>query len=97
MKRKFPFAVRKRAKLATTSGRLKALEEEIIERLARVEENLRLLRVELVGNGRPGRIGQLETQVDELRAAHQRHRGVFLAVSFVISAAITLLSQLLLP
>lgn len=84
----------RRTALSTFSKR--AFEEETIERLTRLEENLRLLRIELVGNGRPGRIGQLENQVDELRAAHNRQRGVFLAVSFAIGAAITLLSQLFL-
>jgi hypothetical protein len=77
--------------LQTTLGRLKSFESESIERLARVEENLRLLRQELVGNGRAGRITLVEQHVDHLRAAHQRQRGIAAAISLIISLAAALL------
>ena len=74
-------------------GRLEAFEGAALERLARVEENLRLLRQELVGNGRPGRIAQLESQVDHLRSAHTRERGVIAGISLTISLLAALLSR----
>ncbi len=71
--------------LESALSRLAAFEGETIERLTRVEENLRLLRQELVGNGRPGRITQLEQQVDQLRSRHQRERGIIAGISLTIS------------
>lgn len=50
-----------------------------------MEENLRLLRQDLVGNGRPGRIAQLEAQVDQLRGDHARERGVIAGISLTVS------------
>jgi len=77
--------------LQATLLRLKSFESESIERLARVEENLRLLRQELVGNGRAGRITLLEQHVDHLRAAHHRQRGIVAGISFIISVGAALL------
>lgn len=77
--------------LQVTLGCLKSFESESIERLTRVEENLRLLRQELVGNGRAGRITLLEQHVDHLRAAHQRQRGIAAGISLIISFAAALL------
>jgi len=71
--------------LQSALGRLETFEGQTFERLARVEENLRLLRQELVGNGRPGRIAQLEAQVDQLRSDHIRERGLIAGISLSVS------------
>ena len=94
-RRKLASASHEEKLLQLTLGRLRSFEGDTIERLTRVEENLRLLRQELVGNGRPGRIAQLEGQVDQLRADHQRQQGIFAGVCFVVSLAGALLARLL--
>ena len=81
--------------LETTLDRLKTFETNSIERLSRLEENLHLLRKDLVGDGQPGRIPRLEIQVGEIRAEQSRQRGIFVGISFVISTAISFLSRFL--
>ena len=73
--------------------RLKTFERDSIDRLSRLEENLRLLREDLVGDGQPGRIARLEVDVEHLRNEYHRQRGVFAGISFVVSAAIALLAR----
>ena len=80
--------------LETAVEHLKSFENDVVERLTRIEENLRLLRQELLGDGQPGRIARIEADVSLLRAEYHRQRGVFAALSFVISAGIALLSRL---
>lgn len=75
--------------------RLKSFESESMERLTRVEENLRLLRHDLVGDGQPGRILRLEGSVGQLQAEYHRQRGLFAGISFVVSSAVALLSRFL--
>ncbi len=80
--------------LAATLERLKNFENDTSNRLARLEENLRLLRQDLVGDGQPGRILRLEDEVDRVRAAQQQQRGMLAALSFLISAAVAFLAHL---
>ncbi len=75
--------------------RLKTFESETNSRLSRVEENLRLLRQDLVGDGQPGRIPRLELELDQVRSDQHHQRGVLAAVSFIISAAVAFLSRFL--
>jgi hypothetical protein len=79
--------------LATAVERLKNFERDTIARLTRVEENLFLLRKDLMGDGHPGRIVQMENTVTDLRSDFQRQRGVFAAITFLISAAVALVSR----
>ena len=79
--------------LATAVERLKSFERDTIARLTRVEENLFLLRKDLMGDGQPGRIVQLENTVTDLRSEFQRQRGVFAAITFLISAGVALVSR----
>lgn len=81
--------------LQTTLDRLVSFESTSLERLSRVEENLRLLRQDLMGDGQPGRIQKLETDVSQLRAEYHRQRGIFAGISFVVSGAIALLFRFL--
>ena len=74
-------------------GRLQTIEQDIAERLTRVEENLHLLRSDLMGNGQPGRLRRIEIDLDSLRSELQRQRGVIAGVSMVISSAIAILAQ----
>lgn len=80
--------------LVATLERLKNFEHDTSNRLARLEENLRLLRQDLVGDGQPGRILRLEEEVDRVRAAQQQQRGMLAALSFLISAAVAFLAHL---
>lgn len=73
---------------------LRSFESDAIARLTRMEENLRLLRHDLLGDGQPGRIPRVEADVSVLRAEYQRQRGVFLAVSFIISVGTSFLYRL---
>lgn len=79
--------------LRATLGRLESFEGNVVERLTRVEENLRLLRQDLLGNGQPGRLGRMEIDMHQLRAESQRQRGVLAGISFIISTAIAFLSR----
>jgi len=79
--------------LAATLERLKTFERESIDRLSRLEENLRLLRHDIIGDGQPGRLRQVESVVAELRGEQQRQRGVFAGISFVVSAIVSLLAR----
>ena len=79
--------------LQSALDRLETFEGAAIERLARVEENVRLLRQELVGNGRPGRIAQIEAQVDQIRSEHLRQRGVIAGISFMVSLLAAFLAR----
>ena len=79
--------------LAAAVERLKIFERDTIARLTRMEENLHLLRRDLMGDGQPGRIVRLENAVGEMRADFQRQRGIFAAVMFLISAGVALLSR----
>ena len=81
--------------LQTALNRLEVFENNSLERLSRLEENLRLLRQDLIGDGQPGRIHRLEVEVGELRAESHRQRGIFIGISFVVSAVISLLSRFL--
>ena len=80
--------------LETVVEHLKSFENDVVERLTRMEENLRLLRQELMGDDQPGRISRIEADLSLLRAEYHRQRGVFAALSFVISAGIALLFRL---
>jgi hypothetical protein len=91
----WPGARRDQARVLVALDRLHSLERDISERLIRVEENLRLLRQDLLGNGQPGRISRLEIDLHQLRAESLRQRGILAGISFVISSAIALLSQFL--
>lgn len=82
--------------LRAALGRRETFEAESLERLSRVEENLRLLRQDLLGNGQPGRLGRLEVDMHDLRAESQRQRGILAGISLIISTAIALLSQIFL-
>lgn len=79
--------------LLAALGRLETFEAETIERLTRVEENLRLLRQELVGNGRPGRIAQLEATLDQVRTTQARERGIVAGISLTISFLAAILAR----
>ncbi len=81
--------------LLATLERLKAFEQDSIERLTRVEEGLRLLRQDLIGNGQPGRILRLESDLDVIRTEHARQRGLLAGISFVISTVAGLLARYL--
>ena len=81
--------------LQTTLHLLEAFESNSIERLSRLEENLRLLRQDLMGDGQPGRIQRLEVEVGQLRADSQRQRGIFIGISLVVSSVISFLSLFL--
>lgn len=81
--------------LQVTLERLKTFESETTARLTRVEENLRLLRLDLMGDAQPGRISRVEGDVAELRAEYHRQRGIFAAISVVVSAAVAFLSRFL--
>lgn len=80
--------------LAATLERLKTFERESIDRLSRLEENLRLLRQDIVGDGQPGRLAHLEVAVDKLRDEQQHQRGIFTGISFVISTLVTVAARL---
>ena len=80
--------------LETAVEHLKSFESDAVARLTRIEENQRLLRHDLLGDGQPGRISRIEADVSLLRAEYHRQRGVFAALSIVISAVIALLSRL---
>jgi len=81
--------------LEAALDRLKAFESNSLERLSRVEENLRLLRQDLIGDGQPGRIPRLEAEFGQLRADYQRQRGFLAGISFIISSLISLASRFL--
>ncbi|MBI3405309.1 MAG: hypothetical protein HY046_07595 [Acidobacteria bacterium] len=74
---------------------LKSFEQNSIERLTRVEESLRLMRQDLIGNGQPGRIPQLEKSLGQVRDEQIRERGILAGISLAISTAVGLLSRLL--
>jgi len=80
--------------LETVAEHLKNFERDTVAQLTRMEENLRLLRHELLGDGQPGRISRIEADVSLLRAEYHRQRGVFAALSLVISAGMALLFRL---
>ena len=79
--------------LEATLERLNGLEADLVGRLNRLDENLKLLRQDLIGDGQPGRIIRLEQDLDQIRAEYHRQRGIFAAISFVISATVALLSR----
>jgi hypothetical protein len=81
--------------LEATLERLKNFESDTSSRLSRVEENLRLLRHDLVGDGQPGRIPRIEQELDQLRSDQHHQRGLLAAASFFISAAVAFLARLL--
>jgi len=80
---------------AATLDRLKAFESDSIERLTRVEEGLRLLRQDLVGNGQPGRIPRIEGELGQMRSEFHRQRGILAGISLIVSAAVGLLSRMI--
>lgn len=80
--------------LRTAIARLEQFESESIARLSRLEENLRLLRQDLVGDGQPGRISRLESDVGVLRAQHHHQRGMWAAITFLVSLTVTLAARL---
>jgi hypothetical protein len=88
-------SLRGEARVLVALDHLQSLERDISERLIRVEENLRLLRQDLLGNGQPGRLSRLELDLHQLRSESLRQRGILAGISFVVSAVITLLSQFL--
>jgi hypothetical protein len=74
--------------------RLENLGTESLARLSRLEENLHLFRHELAGNGQPGRIARLETAVTGLRAQYHQQRGIWAAISFLISLGVAMAARL---
>lgn len=87
--------ISERKLLETTLDRLTSFESTSLERLTRLEENLRLLRHDLIGDGQPGRIQKIESDVSHLRAEYHRQRGIFAAISFIVSGAVALLFRFL--
>jgi len=81
--------------LALTLERIKSLESVSVERLTRVEEGLRLLRQDLMGNGQPGRIPRLEADLNRFRTAFHRQRGILTGISIAISTVIGLIASFL--
>jgi hypothetical protein len=88
-------SLRSETRVLLALDHLQSMERDSCERLIRVEENLRLLRQDLLGNGQPGRLNRLELDLHQLRSESLRQRGILAGVSFVVSAVITLLSQFL--
>jgi len=62
---------------------------EIFERVSRIEENLKLLRTDLMGNGQVGRIAMIEGDVRDLRDAANRQKGVIAAIAAIIAGAVS--------
>ena len=56
----------------------------VIDALARLETNLKAL----TGNGQPGRVGKLETDVEALKKARWTVGGIIVGASTVISSLI---------
>ena len=79
--------------LETALSHLSAFEGDVTARLSRLEESMRLLRQDLIGDGQPGRIPRLEGDFGQLRADYQRQKGLLAGIRFAISSAITLLSR----
>lgn len=48
----------------------------------------------LIGNGQPGRIDKIETDIDELKASKNRFIGIAIGASSVISVALEYLYRL---
>jgi hypothetical protein len=81
--------------LERTLGQLKSMESDMSVRLGRLEENLRLLRQDLIGNGQPGRIAQIEGEMGLIRAEYHRQRGILAAISVFVSTGVALLAHFL--
>jgi len=67
---------------------------DTITRLTRMEENLRQLHRELMGDGQPGRLARLEEVVDRLRTEHNHQRGLLAVLSAIISTAVAFVIHL---
>lgn len=60
-------------------------QESSREVLARIDENLTLLRKELLGNGQPGRMQKAEARLDEVESKLDKSKGYFLGAGGVLT------------
>lgn len=51
--------------------------------LSSIDTNLSLLRKELLGNGQPGRLNKVESEIDDLKARQNRVEGFWKGVNWL--------------
>lgn len=64
-------------------------DEGLREKIARIDENVALLRKDLLGNGQPGRLTKLEVDVEALKNANAKRMGAMSVLSLLVTVATT--------
>ncbi len=66
-------------------------EQRVIDRLARIETEVRFLRTELIGDGQPGRLAVIERRLRKLEAKADRQAGFVGAIAAIVGALVSAL------
>ncbi len=66
-------------------------EQRVIDRLARIETELRFLRTELIGDGQPGKLALMERRIGQLEGRADRQAGVVGAIAAIVGGMVSAL------
>ncbi len=66
-------------------------EQRVIDRLARIETEVRFLRTELIGDGQPGRLPLMEKRLRRLETKVDQQVGFVAAIAAIVGALVSAL------
>jgi len=64
-------------------------EQRVIDRLARIETEVRFLRTELIGDGQPGKLALMERRLRQLEGQAERQAGVVGAIAAIVGGMVS--------
>ena len=64
-------------------------EQRVIDRLARIETEVRFLRTELIGDGQPGKLALMERRLRQLEGQAERQAGLVGAIAAIVGGMVS--------
>jgi hypothetical protein len=64
-------------------------EQRVIDRLARIETEVRFLRTELIGDGQPGKLALMERRIRQLEGQAERQAGIVGAIAAIVGGMVS--------
>ena len=64
-------------------------EQRVIDRLARIETEVRFLRTELIGDGQPGKLALMERRLRRVEGQAERQAGLVGAIAAIVGGMVS--------
>ncbi|HEY4682738.1 MAG TPA: hypothetical protein VIH17_05755 [Candidatus Acidoferrales bacterium] len=64
-------------------------EQRVIDRLARIETEVRFLRTELIGDGQPGKLALMERRLRQVEGQAERQAGLVGAIAAIVGGMVS--------